>query len=177
MKKEKIESLLKSQGLSEYKWIDPKEIIVAQWVRMKCTFGCNGYGAGTCPPNVPSVEDCSKFFKEYDKGLIFKFNTIADKNAYPTEWSKDIAKRLLAAERAVFLSGFQKAFLLNQTGCSLCKECSDNRIDCIDKMNARPSPESLAVDVYKTVRNIGYDINVVSKNPSEITRIAILLIE
>jgi hypothetical protein len=33
------------------------------------------------------------------------------------------------------------------------------------------------VDVYKTVRNAGLDINVVTDSPSEMNRIAILLIE
>ena len=174
---EKIESILKSQGLSEYKWIDPKEIVVANWVRMKCTFGCNGYGGGACPPNVPSVKDCKDFFMEYEKGLILKFNITADKNEYPTDLSNEIAKKLLATEREIFLSGFQKTFLLGQSGCSFCNDCSNNRIDCIDKLNARPKPESFAVDVYKTARNIGYEINVIAESQAEITRIAILLIE
>lgn len=52
-----------------------------------------------------------------------------------------------------------------------------DKIDCKDKTKSRPSPESFAVDVYQTVRNAGLEINVVSDNPSEMNRIAILLIE
>lgn len=52
-----------------------------------------------------------------------------------------------------------------------------NRLDCKDKTKSRPSPESFAVDVYQTVRNLGLEINVVSDNPAEMNRIAILLIE
>jgi predicted metal-binding protein len=175
--KEKIESILKNQDFTDYKWINPKEIVVAHWVRVKCTFGCADYGLGTCPPNTPSVNDCDSFFKEYESALIIRLNKFADKNSYPSDWSKEMTNKLLVIEREIFLSGFQKVFLLNQTCCSLCKDCSGNRIDCKDKIRSRPSPESFAVDVYNTVRTAGLDINVVSENPAEMNRIAILLIE
>lgn len=177
MNKEKIESILRKQNFSDFRWINPKEIVVAQWVRVKCTFGCADYGLGTCPPNTPSVNDCNSFFKEYESGLIIRLNKFADKNSYPSDWSGEMTNKLLDIERELFLSGFQKVFLLNQTCCSLCKECSGNRLDCRDKTKSRPSPESFAVDVYQTVRNAGLEINVVAENPSVINRIAILLIE
>ncbi len=175
--KEKVESIVLKQGLSDYKWINPKEIIVAQWVRVKCTFGCSDYGLGTCPPHTPSVNDCDSFFKEYESGLIIRLTKYADKNSYPADWSKEMTNKLLDIEREVFLKGFQKVFLLNQTCCTLCKDCSGNRVGCKDKTRSRPSPESFAVDVYQTVRNAGLNINVVSENPSEMNRIALLLIE
>jgi predicted metal-binding protein len=174
--KEKIELLLEKQDFSDYKWISPKAIVVAHWVRVKCTFGCSDYGLGTCPPNTPSVNDCASFFKEYETGLIIRLKKFADKTAYPSEWSGEITDKLLAIEKEVFLSGFQKVFL-NQTCCSLCKKCPGNRVECKDKEKSRPSPESFAVDVYQTVRNAGMEINVVAESPAEMYRIAILLIE
>ena len=172
-----IETILTRQGFSDFKWINPKEIIVAQWVRVKCTFGCSDYGLGTCPPNTPSVSECDRFFKEYENGLIIRLNKFADKNAYPADWSKEMTNKLLNIEREIFLSGYQKTFLLNQTCCTLCKDCTGNRFDCKDKTRSRPSPEGFAVDVYQTVRNAGLEINVVAINPADISRIAILLIE
>ena len=175
--KEKIESILKKQGFSDYRWIHPQEIVVAQWVRVKCVFGCGNYGLGACPPNTPSVDDCDRFFKEYESGLIIRLNKFVDKDSYPTDWSREMTNKLLDIEREIFLSGFQKVFLLNQARCSLCEDCSRNRVDCKDKTKSRPSPESFAVDVYQTVRNAGLDINVIPDSPAEINRIAILLIE
>jgi predicted metal-binding protein len=175
--KENILSLLVKEGFSDYKLINPKEIVVAHWVRVKCTFGCSDYGLGTCPPNTPSVDDCASFFKEYESGLIIRLNKFADKNEYPSDWSREMTDKLLSIEKELFLSGFHKVFLLNQTCCSICKKCPGNRIECMDKEKSRPSPESFAVDVYQTVRNAGMEINVVAENPSEINRIAILLIE
>jgi predicted metal-binding protein len=175
--KNQIEDYLQENELFDFKWINPKDIIVAQWVRVKCEFGCSDYGLGTCPPNTPTVQECLEFFKEYDKGLIIRLTKSADKEKYPSDWSKEMTSKLLELERKVFLEGFQKAFLLNQTCCSLCSDCSGNRLDCKDKRKSRPSPEAFAVDVYQTVRNSGLKINVIKENPSEINRIAILLIE
>jgi len=177
VKKEKIESILKNQDFTDYKWINPKEIVVAHWVRVKCTFGCADYGLGTCPPNTPSVIDCDSFFKEYESAMIIRLSKFADKNSYPSDWSKEMTNKLLDIEREIFLSGFHKVFLLNQTCCSLCKDCPGDRINCKDKVRSRPSPESFAVDVYSTVRAAGLDINVVAQNPAEMNRIAILMIE
>jgi predicted metal-binding protein len=176
-KKDNIESILAARGFSEYRWINPKEIIVAHWVRVKCTFGCGDYGLGTCPPNTPSVADCRSFFEEYDSGIIIRLSQFADKNSYPSDWSREMTDKLLAVEREVFLSGFYKVFLLNQTCCSLCKDCSGDRLDCNDKKKSRPSPESFAVDVYRTVKNAGLEIHVVTDSPAEMNRIAMLLIE
>jgi predicted metal-binding protein len=175
--KEKIESIVIGHGFSDYHWINPQDIIVSQWVRIKCTFGCTDYGLGTCPPNTPPVNECKTFFSEYNNGLIIRLNKFADKNSYPSDWSRNMTNKLLEIEKQIFLSGNPKAFLLNQTCCALCKDCSGNRLDCKDKKNSRPSPESFAVDVYQTVRNAGMEINVISENPSEINRIAILLID
>ncbi len=172
-----IDTLLKQSVFSEYTWIDPKEIVVSQWVRVKCEFGCSDYGLGTCPPNTPSVADCREFFKEYKKAVLIRIIKEADKNNYPSDWSREITNELLALERKIFLRGKQKVFLLNQTCCSLCSECTGNRYDCKDKRRSRPSPEAFAVDVYQTVRNNGMELSVVKDNPAEIHRIAILLLE
>lgn len=172
-----IEKILDTSGINDFKWINPKEIIVSQWVRIKCEFGCSDYGLGACPPNTPSINECREFFSEYENGLIIRLTKSVDKNDYPSNWSRYISNKLLEVERQVFLKGFQKSFLFNQTCCVLCNVCKGNRLDCTDKRRSRPSPEAFAVDVYQTVRNAGMEINVVTKNQSEINRIAIILID
>jgi predicted metal-binding protein len=175
--KEEIESILSGQKFSEFRWINTESIIVAHWVRVKCTFGCNDYGLGTCPPNTPSVQDCKRFFNEYKSGVIIRLTKFTDKNNYASEWSNDMTNKLLETEKQLFLKGYHKTFLLNQTCCGICNDCTGNRIDCKDKKHSRPSPEAFAVDVYQTVRNVGMEINVIAKNPSEINRYAFILIE
>ena len=54
-----LEMLFKEHGFHDFKWVGTDKIVVAQWVRLRCMFGCQNYGKkGTCPPNVPSVEEC-----------------------------------------------------------------------------------------------------------------------
>ncbi|MFC2136937.1 DUF2284 domain-containing protein [Bacteroidota bacterium] len=176
MDKNKVESIITEQGFNDFKWINPQEIIVAQWVRMKCTYGCKDYGKRSCPPNTPPVNECKDFINEYSDGIIIRVNKYIDKNSYPVEWAKDLTNKLLETERQLFLSGFHKTFLFNYDCCTLCKNCVSNNIDCKDKKNARPSPEAFAIDVFQTVRNAGMKINVIAENPSEINRYAIVLI-
>jgi predicted metal-binding protein len=45
----KIVSIFKKNGFDDYAWIDPKRIVVSQWVRLKCMFGYEEYGCATCP--------------------------------------------------------------------------------------------------------------------------------
>ena len=61
-----LENIFKAHGYAEYRWIDPEQIVVAQWVRTKCMFGCPNFGnKAACPPQTPSVTECERFFKEY----------------------------------------------------------------------------------------------------------------
>ncbi len=172
-----IEQIIREKGFNDFKWIIPGKIIVSQWVRVKCEFGCSDYGLGTCPPNTPSVQECKNFFAEYRNGIIVRLTKQADKNVYPSDWSKEVTNKLLEIERELFLKGKYKVFLLNQTCCSVCKKCPGNRLECKHKDRSRPSPEAFAVDVYQTVRNAGMEIDVVSENPSEMHRIAMLMID
>jgi predicted metal-binding protein len=175
--KEHIDKILSDLAIQNYYWIDASEIVVAQWVRVKCQFGCSDYGLGACPPNTPSVEECKTFFGDYKRAILIRCTVFADKTNYPNDWSKATTAKLLEAERQIFISNYPKVFLLNQTCCCSCAECTGTRKDCRDKKNSRPSPESFAVDVYKTARKAGIDINVINCSPAEINRIAILLID
>ena len=72
--RKELEALFHKYGYKDYKWIDPKKIIVSQWVRMKCMYGCGNYGENaSCPPNVPSVSECERFFQEYNEAVVLHF--------------------------------------------------------------------------------------------------------
>jgi predicted metal-binding protein len=48
----------KELGAIEANIIPVKSIVVAEWVRLKCQFGCDGYGQSlTCPPYSPTPEE------------------------------------------------------------------------------------------------------------------------
>ena len=176
--RQKLEVIFQRQGYSDFKWIDPKEFVVAQWVRMKCMFGCNEYGrAASCPPNVPSVEECQKFFQDYDEAAIFHFRRAVEKPEDRHDWTQGLNETLLDLEKEVFTSGYEKAFLLFLDSCGLCQSCCPTREECMEPKLSRPTPEALAMDVFSTVRKVGYSIDVLSDYSQEMNRFAFLLIK
>jgi predicted metal-binding protein len=177
-KREKLEKLFLKHGFEDFKWISPQNIVVSQWVRMKCVFGCKDYGKNACcPPHTPPVIDCRNFFGEYSEGVIFHFAKKVEKPEERHEWARSINEKLSSLEREVFLAGNPKAFLLFMDSCSLCKNCAEERVECKNKRMARPSPEAMAVDVFSTVRRVGYPIEVLSDYSETMNRYAFLLVE
>jgi predicted metal-binding protein len=173
-----FETLFNQSGFTDFKWIDPRHIIVSEWVRMKCAYGCKSFGKNaTCPPNLPPVVECRRFFEEYQVGVIFHFEKTVEKPEDRHAWSRKTNLELLKLERAVFLAGYQKAFLLFMDSCSLCAECTGRKEDCKNPQSARPSPEAMSIDVFSTVRGYGFPIQVLSDYTQAMNRFAFLLVE
>ncbi len=176
--REALESLFRKRGYTDFAWIEPKDIVVAQWVRMKCRFGCDEYGrTATCPPNVPSVDECRRFFSEYSAAVVFRFEKRLDDPEDRHNWARSVNQKLLELEREVFISGHERAFLVFMDSCHLCPECVATKADCTNPEAARPTPEALAVDVFSTVRLLGLPIHVLSDYTQPMNRYAFLLIE
>jgi predicted metal-binding protein len=177
-KHKELGALFTEHGYADYKWIDPHDIVVAQWVRMKCTFGCSSYGRNaSCPPNTPSVPECRQFLNEYDTAALFHFEKAVDAPQDRGPWSKKVNQGLLKLERDVFLAGHQKAFLLFMDSCRLCADCPGIREECRNPQSSRPSPEGMAIDVFTTVRQYGFPIQVLTDYTQPMNRYAFLLIE
>ncbi len=173
-----LEKMFHGRGFDDFRWIDPASVVVAEWVRMKCLFGCGEYGRNaSCPPNVPPVPECGRFFREYSEAVIFHFAKTVAKPEDRHAWTREVAGTLLDLERDVFLSGHPKAFMLLLDSCCLCETCTGRRTSCKEPRRARPTPEALAVDVFSTVRAAGYPIEVLSDHTREMNRYAILLID
>lgn len=178
MNRKKIEKKFLEHNFTDFKWIDPKKFVTGQWVRMKCMFGCNEYGnAARCPPNVPSVSECERFFQEYKEAVIFHFQKKVDKPEDCSAWTRKVNLKLLKLEKEIFTSGYQKAFLLFLDSCNICEECTGIKEECKEPKMARPAPEAMCVDVYSTVRQVGYPIQVLSEYTQAMNRYAFLLIE
>jgi len=175
---ETVEALFARHGFTDFRWLDAKEIVVAEWVRMKCRFGCAGYGhSAACPPATPSVEECGRFFRDYEKTAVFHFEKKVEKPEDRHAWSRGVNAELLKLERDVFLAGYPKAFLVAMDSCSLCETCAGRRERCVNPKEARPTADALAVDVYTTVRKLGYPIQVLPDYDRAMNRYAFLLVE
>ncbi|MFX1277134.1 MAG: DUF2284 domain-containing protein [Promethearchaeota archaeon] len=178
MKREVFEEIFKKYGIEDFKWISSKNIKLSYWVRMKCMYGCPNYGKKpSCPPNSLTFSECENFFNEYEEIVIFHFAKKFDKPEERHEWSRKLHLKLLKVEREVFLSGYVKAFLICLDSCKLCSECLKDREHCKNIKQVRPTPEALSVDVFSTVKSIGYPINVLKDYTDEMNRYAFLLVE
>ncbi|MGD8535768.1 MAG: DUF2284 domain-containing protein [Candidatus Aminicenantes bacterium] len=176
--KKKLEEKFNAHNFTDFKWIDPRKIVTAFWVRMKCIFGCDDYGqTATCPPNVPSLSECEQFFKEYKEAVIFHFEKKVDKPEDRFAWTRKLNLRLLKLEKEIFVSGYEKAFLLFMDSCNICEECPGRKEDCLEPKMSRPTPEAMCVDVYATVKQADYPIHVLSDYAQNMNRYAFLLIE
>jgi predicted metal-binding protein len=173
-----LDALFEKHGLTDYRWIDPKGIAVAHWVRMKCIYGCEEYGRNSCcPPNVPAVAECRQFLDEYSRAAILHFEKVAPDREERRAWSRAVNDALMKLERDVFLAGHVRAFALPMSSCSACAECIAAREECRNPRLARPTPEALAIDVFTTARQAGYPIHVLTDRSAAMQRYAFLLVE
>jgi predicted metal-binding protein len=177
--RQELDKLFRKNGFTDFKFIDPKNIVVSQWVRLKCTFGCPDFGMNaTCPPNTPSVEECKKFFREYEHAVIFRFEKQFEDPEMRHKWSRSVTAKLLKLERTVFLEGgFVKTFLLPLNSCNLCEECTSDLKNCKHPKQSRPTPEAMAVDLFTTVKQVDYPINVLKDYTETMNRYAILMVD
>lgn len=173
-----LERIFHRHGCEDFTWIQASEIETAQWVRMKCAYGCRSYGKkADCPPNAPSFEECVRFFSEYDHCVLFHFQIRVEDPGRRGVYTKEVNGRLLKIEREAFLTGHPKAFLFFMDECRLCSQCAGIPSECLNPGMARPSPESFCVDVFSTVRKFGYPIEVLKDYRQEMHRYAILMVE
>ena len=173
-----LERLFVKRGFADVRWIDPREIVVAEWVRMKCRYGCGEYGRNAaCPPNAPTVAECARFIREYRRIAVFHFPKKVDRPEDRHAWSRKLNLELIKLEQELFKGGFFKAFLIFFDSCGICLECTGSRTSCKEPKLARPTADALGIDVYTTVRKIGYPIEVLSAYDQEMNRYAFLLVD
>ncbi|MHC5055007.1 MAG: DUF2284 domain-containing protein [Planctomycetota bacterium] len=136
-------------GAKEAKVVGAASIVTAPWVRLKCRYGCDGYGSSLCcPPHSPAPEETRAVIDSYAKAILFE---AGDRG------TKEIAFDL---ERACFLAGYHKAFGYGAGPCMLCEECAFDE-GCRHAREARPAMEACGIDVFATARANGFEIEVV----------------
>jgi len=173
-----LEGLFVARGFEDFRWIDPRQIVTAEWVRMKCRYGCVEYGHNAaCPPNAPSVAESARFIREYRRIAVFHFAKTVPQPEDRHAWSRKLTLELVKLEHELFKAGFVKAFLLPFDSCNICLECPGTRTACKEPKLARPSPDALGIDVFTTVRKIGYPIKVLADYDEEMNRYAFLLVD
>ncbi len=135
-------------GARQAKLISPRQVETGLWVRLKCQFGCDGYGSSLmCPPYTPRPEETRQMLDQYKRAILFES---------PTANTKEIAARM---EREIFLAGFYKALGFGAGPCRLCANCAFEK-GCRHAEEARPAMEACGIDVFTTARTHGFTIKV-----------------
>ena len=69
---EKYCALAIEAGATHAKQIHPSSVVTAPWVRLKCQFGCPGYGKGhCCPPHTPTSDETRAILDCYRRAILF----------------------------------------------------------------------------------------------------------
>lgn len=150
----KIEALRRRAlelGAQTAKAVAPSSVVTAEWVRLKCQFGCSGYGQSLkCPPHSPPPATTRKALDEYRVAILLHL---------PGDW-RTLQGAAAALEREAFLMGYHKAFAMVAGPCEQCETCQLT-YPCEHATESRPSMEACGIDVYQTARNAGFPIEVV----------------
>jgi predicted metal-binding protein len=149
------------EGMSaEAKQIPPSSVITAPWVRLKCQYGCPSYDRGyCCPPETPTPEQTRKVLDSYNRSILFHFTTAKKPGQARGKLVRGFMEALVDLEGEMFKDGLYRAFVLLSGPCSLCEECGKLKgVPCRYGSRARPSMESVGIDVYRTAWNSGFPI-------------------
>ena len=169
-----VESFCKKaieMGIKEAKIVDPGSIVTAEWVRMKCQYGCPGFGMSLCcPPHTPTPDMTRKVIDSYEKAILLHQRLLKG------ERGRAFSKAILRLEIEIFLDGYYKAWSMGCGPCDRCKECNLSG-PCKHGLEVRPSMEACGIDVFKTARGNGFPIKVVRTRDEERNIFGLVLVE
>ena len=169
------------------KIINVSDIVVAQWVRHKCQFGCPHYGNNfMCPPYAPSPRETVDVLSGYQRAILVKFSDRHIGGQGDGIGQAFVHSKLYELERRFFLDGHYKAISYTFGRCTLCQKCPAEKLEnpslfdkknCLNQKMARPSMEASGIDVFQTVRNATWDLGVVQDKSEGFTAFGLVLLE
>ena len=158
-----------------------KDIVIAQWVNLKCRYGCAQYKANwSCPPATPDLAEVRTILSEYSNALLLVGNQnrndfYKDSNRNRTDQVK-YWKGTVSLERLLFLKGYDKAISLVSGACSLCKKCAYPEA-CRFPVEKRPTVESFCIDLVGTLKNLDIDTRVAMELNESFKYYSIILLD
>jgi predicted metal-binding protein len=153
------------------------DIVVAEWVLMKCRYGCPDCGRRrTCPPFTPSPDQFRAVLQGYRSSLLIWVEA-AGRDDLPTT-RRRLHQAIVDLERAAFLDGNHKAFGLVDGTCVWCaadQECVPSA--CRHPEKVRPSLGACGVDAFATAAAAGVPLQVVRERGDAYRLLGMLLID
>lgn len=177
--------LVADNGASKTAIIKAGRVVVDQRVQLKCRYPpCDSYGGNLmCPPFTPSAAEFKKYLSRYKYGILIQVEGEVPQEIRPYLWNKQIScaelwkdegfrklydpwnielwKKLHRVvsyvEREAFVRRYYLSLGILRGRCRLCNEC-DTKSLCKHPFEARPSMEAMGIDVDRTVRKVGLNI-------------------
>jgi predicted metal-binding protein len=154
-----------------------RHIVTAEWVLMKCRFGCPNYGrTRTCPPFTPGVDQFRAVLAGYRSAVLLWVEAGGDGDRLPIR--RRLHEAVLGLERAAFLGGSHKAFGLVDGNCLWCaagEECAPSA--CRHPEKVRPSLGACGVDAFATAAAAGVSMHVVRERSAAYRLLGLVLLD
>jgi predicted metal-binding protein len=157
-----------------------KKIDLAEWVSLKCQFGCSQYNTNwCCPPASPDLAKVRAVLQEYKEALLligkrqckdFYLNNARRRAQQVRSW-----KEVVRIERQLFLAGYDKAIGLVSGACALCRKCTYPG-SCRFPKERRPPIEAFSIDLIGTLKNLGIRTPVAQNTDDTFRYYAIILL-
>lgn len=159
------------EGAVDAKVVPTNLIVVDERARYKCMYPpCRWYGSSAiCPPHLKMTPDVTeRLVQKYKYGILIRLETPPEHLAGPewTELHKSHELKLKEIVASVMGEAFNMGYHLNlgfaAGECSICLpkglECTAIHGMCRNPFKAIPAMEAAGIDVYTTVRNVGWEI-------------------
>lgn len=160
-------------GATDTRIVTTDMVLIDERVRAKCIWPkCGGYGLSAhCPPYAPPLDEVRKIISRYHLGLFIRLNVptdeIAGKEAREKRlwWpSSQILHEVVSkVEAEAFFNGYHLALGFGSGSCKgFCADLDCTAIQpgqgCRFPLKARPSMESVGMDVFTMATRAGWEV-------------------
>lgn len=159
--REELKSFLgRGENHAEGIFIDPKELVFEENVKMNC-FYCGKYKNNwRCPPHLPDI-DYKAMVKEFDAGLFVYYRYVIDENtdygSVREESGIMLHRKLLSLEKWMWNRNCSNAVSFIGGSCRLCRDgCGKEK--CNNPYMSRSPLEAIGVNVVKSAGKYGIRI-------------------
>lgn len=147
--------------------ISPQDIVFDLRALLKCRWGCEDY----FQENIKCHTRGTTF--EERVGMVKRYNHILLVHSHQ---ARELSRAVLEIEQTAFLDGHYFAFALRY--CNWCQVCAVSQgKPCPTPEKVRPCDQSFGIDVYQTVRNLGWPCDVLQDKGDLQNRYGFVLID
>lgn len=164
---EKYINLAKELGMAGAILISPQDIVFDVRAILKCRWGCQPYDENNirCSTRGTTFQERVEIIKQYSHILLVHSHN-----------DHELSQAVLEIEKAAFHDGYYFSFAIRT--CHWCKECSVLKGEpCPTPQKVRPCDQSFGINVFKTVTNLGFPINVLQNKGDVQNRYGFVLID